>query len=227
MDGEAHAFTFGKVELPRDDRSILVDEQVHRRREDHQVASSERGHSAVHSLEERMDQRVLGTRHELQGQVDLTFDARHAADEKVRRTFAELVSPVAKAHGKCIGDRDRTRRRAKGRLQHHGPVQVAPGRLCRTGGPDRPVAGFLPEEATEDRGAVETWEAKPVDRSVSAHQRGAVPVREKGIVGYRGRAHVSSLTTRCARSTSDRSDERKDQPDLGRRSALQTGHHSA
>ena len=58
--------------------------------------------------------------------------------------------------------------------------------------PGRPVAGFVIEEATEDRGAVEPREAH---QSIDPHgyQRSAVPIRKERIVGYGGRGHVNSL----------------------------------
>ena len=104
------------------------------------------------------------------------------------------MPPVAVAHGQGVGNDNRARRRAEGGLQHHGAVQVAASHLGGARGPDRPVAGLVTEEATEDRRAVEAGEAQPVDRSVPAHQRRAVPIRKQRIVGYRGRAHVSSST---------------------------------
>ena len=64
------------------------------------------------------------------------------------------------------------------------------------------MAGFVTEEATEDRRAVEAGEAQPVDRPVPAHQRSAVPIREERIVGYGGRAHVSSFARASAGSVS-------------------------
>ena len=65
-------------------------------------------------------------------------------------------------------------------------------------GLNRPVAGFVTQEPTEDRRAVETREAQPVDRAVPAHQRRTVPVRQERIVGYRGRAHVNSFARTSA-----------------------------
>ena len=96
-----------------------------------------------------MIQPVFGTRDELQGQVNLSLRARGAPQQHVRRCFAEFVTSVAISHGKCVGDRDRTRRRAERGLQHHGAVQVAPGHFRRVGGPERPVPGVLAEEPTE------------------------------------------------------------------------------
>ena len=154
-----------------------------------------------------MDQPVLGARDVLQGQLDFSFNARRTPQQKMRRTLAELMPPVAVAHGQGVGDGDRTRRRAEGGLQHHGAVQVAASHLCGARGPDRPVASFVTEEATEDRRAVEAGEAQPVDRPVPAHQRRAVPIRKERIVGYRGRAHVSSFARTSAGSVSGSSDE--------------------
>ena len=111
----------------------------------------------------------------------------------MRCTPAELMSSVALAHGEGVGDRDGTRRRAEGGLQHHGAFQVSASHLTGVGDPDRPVTCFVAQETTEDRGAVEAWEAQPVDRPVPAHQRSAVPIRKEGIVGYGCRAHMSSL----------------------------------
>ncbi len=74
--------------------------------------------------------------------------------------------------------------------------------MWRAGGPDRPVASFVAEDAAEDRRAVEAGEAQPVDRPVPAHQRSAVPIRKEPIVGYRGRAHVSSSARTSAGSAS-------------------------
>ena len=156
-----------------------------------------------------MDQPVLGARDVLQGQLDLSFDARRPPQQKMRRILAELMPPVAVAHGQGVGDGDRTRRRAEGGLQHHGAVQVAASHLCGARGPDRPVAGLVTEEATEDRRAVEAGEAQPVDRPVPAHQRGAVPIRKERIVGYGGRAHVSSFARTSAGSASGSSGERR------------------
>ena len=49
------------------------------------------------------------------------------------------------------------------------------------------AAGRNPtEKATEDRRAVEAREAQPVDRTVTTHQRSAVPIRKERIVGYGG-----------------------------------------
>ena len=147
-----------------------------------------------------MDQPVLGTRDVLQRHLDLSLDARRLPQEKMRRILAELMPPVAVAHGQGVGDGDRARRRGEGGLQHHGAVQVAASHLGGARGPDRPVAGFVTEEATEDGRAVEAWEAQPVDRPVPAHQRRAVPIREERIVGYRGRAHASSFARGSAGS---------------------------
>ena len=116
-----------------------------------------------------MDQPVLGARNVLQGQLDFSFYALRTSQKKVRCTPPELMSPVAVAHGEGVADRDGTTRRPVGGLQHHGAVQVAASHLTRVRGPDRPVASFLAEKATEDRGAVEAREAQPVDRPLPAH----------------------------------------------------------
>ena len=145
-----------------------------------------------------MDQPVLGARDVLQGQLHVSFNARRTSQQKMRRTSAQLMSLVAVAHGQGVGDCDGTPRRAEGGLQHHGAVQVAASHLTGVCRPDRPVASLVTEEATEDRGAVEAGEAQPVDRPVPAHQRRAVPIRKERIVGYRGRAHVSSFARASA-----------------------------
>ena len=205
MQGEARALAAVEPELAGDRRR--VDGQGHRRRERHHVGAPERDHPTVDGIEQGMDQPVLRTRDVLHGQIDLAFDARGPAQQNVWRTPAEIVPPVAVAHGQRVGDGDRTRRRAEGGLQHHGAVQVAPGHLSGPGGPDRPVAGLVTEEATEDRWAVEAGEAQPVDRPVPAHQRSAVPIREECIVGYWDRAHVSSFARTSAGSVSGSSGE--------------------
>ena len=102
-----------------------------------------------------MNKPVLGTWGVLQGQLDLSFNARRTSQQQVRRTLAELMPPIAVAHGQGVGDGDRTSRRAEGGLQHHGAVQVAAGHLCGVRGPDRPVARLVTQEATENRWAVE------------------------------------------------------------------------
>ena len=140
-------------------------------------------HPTLDLIEQRMDQPVLGARDVLEGQLDLPFGARRPSEQKMGCPPAELMAPVAVAHGQGVGDDDRARRGAEGGLQHHGAVQVAASCLCGIGGPDRPVTGVVAEEATEDRRAVEAWEAQPVDGAVPAHQRGAVAVRKEGIVG--------------------------------------------
>ena len=105
MEGEARALAAAEPEPARDRR--LVDGQGHGRREDQHVGAPDRGHPAVDGIEEGMDQPVLGTRDVLQGQLDLAFDARRAAQQKMRRTLAELMPPVAVAHGQGVGDGDR------------------------------------------------------------------------------------------------------------------------
>ncbi len=200
MEGEARAFAAAELELAGDRRR--VDGQGHRGRERHHVGAPERDHSTVDGIEQGMDQPVLRTRNVLHGQIDLAFDARGPAQQDVWRIPAEIVPPVAVAHGQRVGDGDRTRRREEGGLQHHGAVQIAPGHLSGPGGPDRPVAGLVIEEATEDRWAVEAGEAQPVDRTVPAHQRSAVPIREERIVGYGDCAHVSSFACTSAGSES-------------------------
>ena len=92
-----------------------------------------------------MDQPVLGARDVLQGQLDLSVNARRPAQQKMRRTLAELMAPVAVAHGQGVGDGDRARRRAEGGLQHHGAVEVAASHLGGVRGPDRPIASLVPE----------------------------------------------------------------------------------
>ena len=145
-----------------------------------------------------MDQPVLGAGDILHGQLDFSVHARRPPEQKMRRTLAEAMPPVGVAHGQGVGDGDRTRRRAEGGLQHHGALEVAASHLCGGRGPDRPVASFVTEKATEDRRAVEAREAQPVDRPAPAHQRSAVPIRKERIFGYGGRTHVSSFARTCA-----------------------------
>ena len=57
--------------------------------------------------------------------------------------------------------------RAVGRLQHHGAIHVATGDRRGARRPHRPVARLLVEQPSEDRRAVETREAQPVDRPVA------------------------------------------------------------
>ena len=127
----------------------------------------------------------------------------------MRRSFTEIVSPVASAHGKCVGNRDRTRRCAQRRLQDHRAVQVAPADFGRAGDPEEPVPRLLAEEATEGRGAVEPWAAEPVDRAIPTDQCSAVPIRQERIVSNRGRGHVNSFARagRPARLGSQTRDE--------------------
>jgi hypothetical protein len=74
MKGEARALAAAQLELARD--RGLVDGQGHGRREDQHVGAPERGHSTVDSIEQRMDQAVLGARDVLQGQLNFSFKAR-------------------------------------------------------------------------------------------------------------------------------------------------------
>ena len=62
------------------------------------------------------------------------------------------------------------------------------------------MARLVTQEAAENRWAVEAREAQPVDRSVPADKRGAVPIRKERIVGYWDRAHVSSFARTSAGS---------------------------
>ena len=191
VEGETRALPAAELELARDRR--LIDGQGHRRGDDQNVGAPERGQSTVDGVEQGMDQPVLGAWDVLQAQLDFSFNARRTPQQKMRCILAELMAPVAVAHGQGVDDGDRARRRAGGGLQHHGAVQVPAGHSCGARGPDRPVASFVAEEATEDRRAVEAGEAQPVDRPVPAYQRSAVSIRKEGIVGYGGRAHVSSF----------------------------------
>ena len=199
MQGEAHAFALGKLEPARGRGAVLVERQGHGRRQHQPVSAPRRRHSTVDRVERWMLQPVIGARDVLHGQVDPSLRTRGAPQENVRRSFAEFVSPVARTHGKCVGDRDRTGRCAQRGLQHHGAVQVAPAHFRRVGGPEEPVPGVLVEEATEGRGAVEPWEAEPVDRPIPTDQRSAVPIRQERIVSYGGRGHVNSFARGCAR----------------------------
>ena len=191
VQGEAGALAAAELELARGRRS--VDGQGHGRGEDQHVGATERGHSTVDRIEQGMDQPVLGPRDVLQGQLDFSIDAGRPSQQKMWRSLPSacprLPSPMASASVTAtvpVGVR-------KVVSKHHGAVQVAAGHLCGARRPDRPVAGFVTEKATENRWAVEAGEAQPVDRPVPAHQRSAVPIREKRIVGHRGRAHVSSF----------------------------------
>ncbi len=190
VKGEARALAAAELEPARDRR--LIDGQGHRRRDDQYVIAGGRGQPTVDGVELGMDQSVLGPRDVLQAQLDFSFDARRTPKQKMRCTLAELMAAVAVAHRQRVDDDDRARRRAGGRLQHHGAVQVTASHLRRARGPDRPVAGCVTEQATEDRGTVEAGEAQPVDRSVPAHQCRAVSIRKERIVGDRSHAHVSS-----------------------------------
>ena len=85
------------------------------------------------------------------------------------------------------------------------------------GSPDRPVARFVTEKATEKRRAVEAWEAQPVDRPVPAHQRSAVPIRKKRIVGYEGSCSCELLRSCHAGSVAPRASTHLSSPrEVGR-----------
>ena len=91
MQGEARALAAAELELAGDRR--LVDGQGHGRREDQHVGAPERGHSTVDSIEQGMDQPVLGARDVLQGQLDFAFNARRTAQQKMRRTLCRGHAP--------------------------------------------------------------------------------------------------------------------------------------
>ena len=80
---------------------------------------------SVDGFELGSQQPISGAQHVLQGQRNLTLDACRTPQQKMWRIVAELMPPVAFAHGQGVGDRDRTGRRGERGLQHHGPVQVA------------------------------------------------------------------------------------------------------
>ena len=102
----------------------------------------------------------------------------------------EVVPPVALARRQRVDDDGGPGGGAVRRLQHHGAIQVATGDLD-----SRPATrtdqwpGRLAQQPTEDRRAVEARAAQPVDRTVAADQRGAVPIGQQGVVGDRARTH--------------------------------------
>ena len=91
--------------------------------------------------------------------------------------LAEFMPTITVAHGQGVGDGDDTRRGVEGGLQHHGAFQVATSHVCGVRDPDRPIASFVTEEATEDRWAVEAWESTTsrLTRPGSPAQRCADP----------------------------------------------------
>jgi hypothetical protein len=99
MQGEARGLAAAELELARDRRPL--DGQGDGRREDEHVGAPEGGHSPVDRIEQRTDQPVLGTRDVLQGNLDLSFNARRTPQEKMRRirprSCPRLPSPMARA----------------------------------------------------------------------------------------------------------------------------------
>ena len=75
-----------------------------------------------------------------------------------------------------------------GRLEHHGPGDVAPvvGYLG-AGGPEAEIAGCPVEQGSEDAGGVRSGEAQPLDRAVRGHQAAVLAVRDEAVVSDRGK----------------------------------------
>ena len=128
--------------------------------------------------------------------LDLAARARHLPQQEMGRVPAQVVAPVALAHGQRVDDDRRPGGRAVGRLQHHRAIHVATGDRAGARRPQRPVARLLAQQPSEDRRAVEAREAQPVDRAVPAHQRRAVPIRQQGVVADRGWWSSSSSSAR-------------------------------
>ena len=106
---------------------------------------------------------------------------------------AELVAPVARSHGQRVGEDQGPRGRREGRLQHQGPVDIAPGARPLTDRLHLPVTGLVAEQPAEHRGTVEPREGQPVDRPGPGHQGARVAVGEKCVVrdGCAGHARRS------------------------------------
>ncbi len=114
----------------------MVDGEGHGTGEDQNVGAAESGHATLDSVEQGIDESVLGARGVDQVQLDLSVDARRTPEQKMGRVAAELMPSVPLAHGEGVDESDPARRRAEGGLQHHGAVEVAASHVSGVRGLD-------------------------------------------------------------------------------------------
>jgi hypothetical protein len=132
--------------------------------------------------EERLDETVLGTRRQPELQLDRAADALERPEQLVRRVEAKVVATLAIDEGKRVEQPHGPGAGREGGLDHERTGEISPLRLEVARGPDRPVTGVGIEQAREDRVAVVSGQAEPIDRAGAIDERGCVAVGEESVV---------------------------------------------
>ena len=150
----------------------------------------------VHHVCHRGDEPVLRPRPEPHRDLDAPTGARRNPDQSVRGVLAQRVWVVGVPQDQGVAQLQGARRGVERREQHHAARKVAAFDPELPVGMDRPGSSRVVEDRGEERGAVEPGHAHPVDRPGGRDQRGTVPVREKGVVADRSRAHSGARAGR-------------------------------
>jgi hypothetical protein len=94
--------------------------------EDQPFGTAARGDAALHLVEQRHDQPVLGAGLVVDLDLDLALSAGEPAHQQVGHVSADPVSAVVRAKRHRVGQQEGAGRGAECRLQNERPVEVAP-----------------------------------------------------------------------------------------------------
>jgi hypothetical protein len=111
--------------------------------ENQPLGTAARGDAARHMAEQRHDQPVLGAGLVVDLDLDLAVGAGEPAHQQVRHVPADPVAAVVRAERHRVGQHEGAACGAERRLQHQGPVEVAPAAGPAAGRRHLPVPGRI------------------------------------------------------------------------------------
>ena len=180
LQGEAHRLAGGELDRAAGGRALDLERRSARQHQ--HVGPTASHHRAFYGDEQRMDQPVLHAWLILDAQIHPSVDALGTSQQHARRATPQLMTELVRPRGHCVQQHERPRRGAKGRLQHHRALEIAPANVGLARRAQRPMAGHVVEQPGKDRGAIETPRAEPVDGAVAADQSRRAAVGDQRVV---------------------------------------------